>query len=267
MINFSNIKGLLVDLEGVIYEEDKLIDGALDTINKLLSYNFKIKYLTNTTVKPRKQILNKLLKFKLPIIESDIFTPPIAASIFLKKNKISKIFLLTNQLLQEDFSEFIIDEVKPEAIILGDLYKAFDWERLNQAFQIIHNNDTLIIALHKNKYCKRENKIGLDLGPFVAALEYATSKKSILIGKPEQNFFNLAVEDMELRKEEVVMIGDDIFADIGGAKNNFMTTIQVRTGKFQKKDETNSFLQPDYRNFFQVYQSKYIFLRLHILVQ
>ena len=72
-------------------------------------------------------------------------------------------------------------------------------------------------------------------------------KKSILIGKPEQNFFNLAIEDMRLRKEEVLMIGDDIFADIGGAKNNSIPAIQVRTGKFQKKDETNSRLQPDYR--------------------
>ena len=43
------------------------------------------------------------------------------------------------------------------------------------------------------------------------------------------------------------MIGDDIFADIGGAKNNSIPAIQVRTGKFQKKDETNSHLQPDYR--------------------
>jgi len=86
---------------------------------------------------------------------------------------------------------------------LGDLYKAFNWEKLNEVFQLIHNNDTLIIALHKNKYCKRENKIGLDLGPFVAALEYATSKKSILIGKPEKNFFNLVIEDMGLRKEEL----------------------------------------------------------------
>ena len=246
-INFSNIKGLLLDLEGVVYEGNKLVNGALDTINKLLSYNFKIKYLTNTTVTPRKQILKKLLKFKLSIIETDIFTPPIAAGIFLKKNKISKIFLLTNQLLQEDFKEFIIDKVKPEAIILGDLYKGFNWEKLNEVFRLIHNNDILIVALHKNKYCKRENKIGLDLGPFVAALEYATSKKSILIGKPEQNFFNLAIEDMRLRKEEVLMIGDDIFADIGGAKNNSIPAIQVRTGKFQKKDETNSHLQPDYR--------------------
>ena len=52
---------------------------------------------------------------------------------------------------------------------------------------------------------------------------------------------------MGLRKEEVVMIGDDIFADIGGAKNNSIPAIQVRTGKFQKKDETYSYLQPDYR--------------------
>ena len=246
-INFNNIKGLLLDLEGVVYEGDKLVDGAIYTINKLLSCNFKIKYVTNTTTTSRKQIFKKLLKFKLPITETDIFTPSIATNFFLKKNKILKIFLLTNQLLKEDFKEFIIDEVKPEAIILGDLYKAFNWEKLNKVFRLIYNNDTLFIALHKNKCCKRENEIGLDLGPFVAALEYATSKKSILIGKPEQNFFNLAIEDMGLRKKEVLMVGDDIFADIGGAINNSIPAIQVRTGKFQKKDETNSHLQPDYR--------------------
>ena len=83
---------MLLDLEGVVYEGNKLVNGALNTINKLLSYNFKIKYLTNTTVTPRKQILKKLLKFKLSIIETDIFTPPIAAGIFLKKIKFLKYF-------------------------------------------------------------------------------------------------------------------------------------------------------------------------------
>ena len=246
-INLNNIKGLLLDLEGVVYEGDKLIDGAIKTVDKLLSQDFKIKYLTNTTTTSRKLIFKKLLQFKLPLIESDIFSPSLAANIFLRKKNISKIFLLVNQQLHEDFKEFMIDKTNPGAIILGDLYKEFNWERLNEAFQIISEKDSLIIALHKNKYCKRENKISLDLGPFVTALEYATSKKSILIGKPEKNFFNLVIEDMGLKKEEVVMIGDDIFADIGGAKNNFITTIQVRTGKFQKKDETNSCFQPDYR--------------------
>ena len=101
---------------------------------------------------------------------------------------------------------------------LGDLYKEFNWQRLNEAFRIISENDALIIALHKNKYCKRENKVGLDLGPFVTALENPTSKKSILIGKPEKNFFNLVIENMRLRKEEVVMIGDDIFPTLAVQK-------------------------------------------------
>ena len=82
------IKGLLLDLEGVIYEGDNLIDGAIETVNKLLSHDFKIKYLTNTTTTPRKLIFKKLLQFKLPIIESDIFSPSIAANIFLKKKNI-----------------------------------------------------------------------------------------------------------------------------------------------------------------------------------
>ena len=247
-INFkNNYKGILLDLEGVIYEGSRLIDGSIETINKLLAHGFNIKYLTNTTTTSRRLVFEKLIQFKLPLIEPDIFSPAIAANIFLKKKNISRISLFTNQSLQEDFADFVIDDLRPEAIILGDLYKEFRWEKLNKAFQIILEANPLIIALHKNRYCKRENKLGLDLGPFVAALEYATSKKSVLIGKPEKNFFNLAIEDMKLKNEEVVMIGDDIFADIGGAKNIFLSTIQVKTGKFQKKDETNVYLQPDYR--------------------
>ena len=247
-INFkNNYKGILLDLEGVIYEGNRLIDGSIETINKLLAHGFNIKYLTNTTTTSRRLVFEKLIQFKLPLIEPDIFSPAIAANIFLKKKNISRISLFTNQSLQEDFADFVIDDLRPEAIILGDLYKEFSWEKLNKAFQIILEANPLIIALHKNRYCKRENKLGLDLGPFVAALEYATSKKSVLIGKPEKNFFNLAIEDIKLKNEEVLMIGDDIIADIGGAKNILLKTIQVKTGKFQKKDETNLYLQPDYR--------------------
>ena len=52
---------------------------------------------------------------------------------------------------------------------------------------------------------------------------------------------------MKLKNDEVLMIGDNIFADISGAISSSIPAIQVRTVKFQKKDETNSNLQPDYR--------------------
>ena len=85
-INFkNNYKGLLLDIEGVIYEGNKLIEGSIETINKLLANSFKIKYLTNTTTTSRRLIFEKLLQFKLPLNESDIFSPSIATNIFLKK--------------------------------------------------------------------------------------------------------------------------------------------------------------------------------------
>ena len=82
----------MLDLEGVIYESDMPIEGARETINKLLSSSYKIKYLTNTTTTSRNLIFKKLLKFKLPLIESDIFSPSIAANIFLKKKIFQKFF-------------------------------------------------------------------------------------------------------------------------------------------------------------------------------
>ena len=40
-INFkNNYKGLLLDIEGVIYEGNRLIDGSIETINKLLAHGF-----------------------------------------------------------------------------------------------------------------------------------------------------------------------------------------------------------------------------------
>jgi len=91
----NNYKGMLLDLEGVIYEGSRLIDGSIETINKLLAHGFKIKYLTNTTTISRRLVFEKLLQFQLPLIESDIFSPAIASNIFLKiKNHeiITKIF-------------------------------------------------------------------------------------------------------------------------------------------------------------------------------
>ena len=54
----------------------------------------------------------------------------------------------------------------------------------------------------------------------------------------------MKIKGLLLDLEGVIYEGDNL---IGGAKNNFITTIQVRTGKFQKKDETNLYFQPDYR--------------------
>ena len=128
----------------------------------------------------------------------------------------------------------------------GDIYKNFKWEILDRIFKLVYLENSALIALHQNKYCMRDDKISLDLGPFVKAIEYSSGKKSILMGKPEKNFFDLAVKDLEIIKDNILMIGDDITSDIEGSINANLKAIQVKTGKFQEKDLEHT-TQPNYR--------------------
>ena len=247
MKNFSKINGLLIDLEGVLYSDNNLIPGSIEIVKELKKQGLKLRFLTNTTTAPRKIILEKLLNYGFDIEEKEIFTPIIATKNYLRDNAVKKISLVTNIEIIEEFKEYEITQKDPEAIIMGDIYKNFNWEILDRIFKLVYINNAALIALHQNKYCMREGQVSLDLGPFVRAVEYASNKKSILMGKPEKNFFDLVIKDMEISKDAVLMIGDDIISDIKGAKDFNIKAIQVKTGKFQKEDCSDKFTQPDLR--------------------
>jgi len=246
MTKITNVKGLLIDLEGVLYSDNKLIPGSIDVIKKLRKHNLKLRFLTNTTTTPRNLIINKLQDFGFNIQEEEIFTPIIATKNYLRDNKVNKIALVTNIEIIEEFNDYEITQKNPDVVIMGDIYKDFKWEILDRIFKLVYIENSALIALHQNKYCIRDNKISLDLGPFVKAIEYSSGKKSILMGKPEKNFFDLAVKDLDIIKDNILMIGDDITSDIEGSINANLKAIQVKTGKFQEKDLKYP-TQPHYR--------------------
>ena len=95
MTNFNNIKALLIDLEGVLYSDNKLIPGSVETLKKFRELGLKLRFLTNTTTAPRKFILEKILNFGFDIDELEIFTPIIATKNYLRDNGVKKISLFT----------------------------------------------------------------------------------------------------------------------------------------------------------------------------
>jgi HAD superfamily hydrolase (TIGR01458 family) len=173
-----------------------------------------------------------------------VFTPSAAACRLLEQEGIRRLHLAAPAALCEDFKVFELVEAEPEAVVMGDLHEGFTWRRLNQLFQMLRSGARLV-ALHRNRYCRRESGISLDLGPFVAALEYAADIRADVVGKPARAFFDLALDDLGLDQDEVVMVGDDIEADIGGAQNAGLRAIQVETGKYTPRDREHPTLRPD----------------------
>ncbi|CAD6189401.1 unnamed protein product [Caenorhabditis auriculariae] len=105
-------------------------------------------------------------------------------------------------------------------------------------------NPTLI-SLGNGKFYQRTDGPCLDVGAFAQGLIFASGCKQIILGKPNANYFNIALEMMGLSAEEVVMIGDDIVSDVGGAQLCGIRGIQVRTGKFRPEWENHAAVKPD----------------------
>ena len=130
-------------------------------------------------------------------------------------------------------------------MVIGDLGSAWDFATLNRAFRLLHSNpEATLIALGMTRYWKAADGISLDVAPFVAALEHATGRKALVLGKPAAEFFQAAADRLGVPNREVLMVGDDVETDIAGAQSAGMRAALVRTGKFRELDLEGS-VTPD----------------------
>jgi HAD superfamily hydrolase (TIGR01458 family) len=228
-----HLEGLLVDLDGTLYVGEEPVEGAREVVERLEASDLELRYVTNTTRKPRREVSEHLRSLGFGVGEAEIFTPARAAADLIGDKS---CFPLVDESLLEDLREITLDEVNPDYMLVGDLGEGFTYDRLNAAFRLLVGGAELL-ALQKNRYWRTGTGLSLDAGPFVAALEYASGKSATIVGKPERDFFRLALEDMGLGPHQVAMVGDDAEADVAGAQAAGLAGILVKTGKYRPEAE------------------------------
>ncbi|XP_054742670.1 haloacid dehalogenase-like hydrolase domain-containing protein 2 [Anastrepha obliqua] len=228
-INMS-IKAALIDLSGTLHVEDEPTPNAVYALKRLRETNIHIKFVTNTTKESRKTLHERLQKMGFELETSEIFSSLSAAANYVEKEKLNPFYLLS----EDARRDFVCTdkERQLDSVVVGLAPDEFYYENLNKAFNLLMANKTnRLIAIHQGKYYKRRDGLALGPGAFIKGLEYATSVRSILIGKPNEYFFRSAIPE-GIRPEECVMIGDDPNDDIAGAMQLGLKGIQVKTGKY-----------------------------------
>jgi HAD superfamily hydrolase (TIGR01458 family) len=241
----KEIRGFLIDLDGVLYVGEQPVAGAQAAIKYLMQKNYTFRFVSNTTRKCRKTIASRLSAMGFDIPEKYIFTPPLAAVAYMKKTGKLHCYLLTAGDVDRDFEQVCAQDSgsKKDYVIIGDAGDTITYDSLNTAFRHLMEGAELI-ALEKDRYWMAHDGLSLSAGPFVQALEFASGKTATVMGKPSKAFFDLALRDMGLQNGQVAMIGDDIITDIGGAHHAGMRSILVRTGKFREDTERSSTVKP-----------------------
>jgi HAD superfamily hydrolase (TIGR01458 family) len=228
----EGLGALLIDLDGVLYVEDETIAGATEAVERLRAGGLALRFVTNTTARSRPRTLDKLRRLGFDVAEEELITPAALAVAHCAERGHRRVALLMNEEVKRDFAA-LEESDDAEAVIVGDLGDAFGYDVLNRAFRQVMEGAELI-ALQRNRYWLRADGLSLDVGPFVAALEYATGRDAYVVGKPARGFFDEILRGLGVDAAHAAMVGDDVESDIAGALGAGLAGILVRTGKYRE---------------------------------
>ena len=241
----SAVRGVLLDIDGVLHVSMQPIRGAAETLRWLEQQGYQTCFVTNTTTSSRASLVQKLHAIGLPLPEERVITAPVATANYIRQHYPGKrCWLLTKGNTADDFSGIELVNDHADIVVIGGAEELLTYEAMNSAFRMLMDG-AVLLATHANLYWRTSEGLQLDSGAYVRALEVATGKQAVILGKPDRAFFEQALQSIGVPAHEAVMVGDDIENDIGGAQRAGLRGVLVCTGKHNASSPQLERIKPD----------------------
>ena len=270
-----NKKLYLLDLDGTLYIDDHLIDGALDFLRDARAKG-RVVYLSNNSSRGTDSYMKKFRRLGIDAETNDFLTSADALIHYLMRYygptlKVQKIYVMGTASFRKQLTDagyMLWDEehdggTDPTMVILG-----FDRELTYRKLEIVSRlltvyPDIPYLATNPDWVCPAAfdpdpsamtvgEKIGRvrgsvpDCGSMAEMLRIATGRSPRFIGKPDPFMIDMAVDRYGFSKEETLVIGDRIYTDIASGVNAGVDTAFVLSGEGTEEDIVKYGVQPTY---------------------
>ncbi|HIQ29771.1 MAG TPA: HAD-IIA family hydrolase [Candidatus Caldiarchaeum subterraneum] len=248
----KDIKALLLDVQGTLTTRDEhgrnILVGGVRLIEHARRTGRRILVLTNAT-KRNEAILNDLRGAGLPLEDGEILSAGQATGLYLREKRgACRLWILGERSLGEELAKYgheIVNDTseKPHFVVVG-LDRELTFEKLNTALAHLRSGAELI-GCHASKRIPEKDREIISVGPIVKALEYASDKQAIIIGKPSRVMYEMALAKLRVNPHEALMISDELKNDLLPAKDIGMKTALTLTGVTKRQDLERSEIKPD----------------------
>lgn len=230
------VKGFIFDLDGTVYLDNKLIEGAAETIKLLRDRGDKIVFLTNKSIETINSYVDKLNCLGIDTNLNEVINSNYLVARYLKSQlKVyEKVMVIGERPLIDELTNLDISITKESReanyVVLG-WDRQFTYEKLNDAFQGWRNG-AKIIATNPDRTCPVEGGQVPDCGAIIGAMEGATGEKiKLILGKPSIDAAKFIVSDiLKLPLKQCFVVGDRLETDIRMGLDYGLHAVLVLTG-------------------------------------
>jgi len=228
----SRIRGIVADLDGVVYRGNTPIESAVASFAAWRQAGMSYCFVTNNSTRTPEMVAAKLTAMGVLTRPDQVISNATGSTAMLRKTWPSggRAFVLGAPSLHQAVKEagFAIAEHDVDCVVAG-LDQGFTYERLSRAVRLVLGGATLIGT---NPDALLPTDIGFEpgAGSLLAAIVAATRVDPIIVGKPQPHLINDAIARLGIAHSECVMIGDQVETDIVAAQGAGVFAVLVETG-------------------------------------
>lgn len=250
-VKFNHPKKLfLLDQDGTLYKGKHLFPYTKNFLAQIKASGAKYLFITNNSSKSTKEYVAKMNKFGINSTESDFYTSSHATMDYINLyHKGKKVFLVGTMALSGEFLENginlteNIDEVEV-AVLSYDT--ELNYDKLTALCHILANPDIVYLATNPDLVCPTETGYLPDCGSFAILIYNATGRNPLFLGKPRELFVKTILKRFNLKREDMVIVGDRLYTDIALGNNAGVDTILVLSGEASINDLNDSPNKPTF---------------------
>jgi 4-nitrophenyl phosphatase len=242
----NGIRGVLLDLDGVVYEGRKVIPEAPRFLERVRRAGWRLQFITNNSSATPAEFADRLESMAIPAVPSEVLTSAIATADFLRKTspRGGRAYVIGERGLREAVQSagFEIAESSPDYVLVG-LDHGLDYHKLTVAIRAVMAG-AVFIGSNPDTTLPAEDGLIPGAGATQAAIRAATGVAPIIIGKPEPTMTVMALERIGLSANRTASIGDRLDTDILAGHRAGTPTILVLTGISTREQAERAEVKP-----------------------
>lgn len=232
-LDLGNVRGIILDLDGVIYRGSEAIPGARDFINFLRSSSRRVVALTNHAGATAQDYSEKLEGLGIAIPAADIMTSAWATATYLAgQDPGASVYMLGSRALREELHQAGLmpaaDNGVADYVVVG-FDPCLNLPRLSKAVRHLLDGAKLV-GTNPDALLPTLGGFIPECGPILAFLERATEQQAFVVGKPNPLIIDFALSRLGVSRQETLIVGDTPQTDIAAGIASALRTALVLTG-------------------------------------